>query len=65
MLTDIVFLPAPMRSCCLGHRSRRLEEASARIENDRRMWAAPFGALDTVIEELKRKEKRDGRKKRE
>lgn len=54
-----------MRSCCRGHRSRRLEEASARIENDRRMWAAPFGALDTVIEELKRKEKRDGRKKRE
>jgi hypothetical protein len=32
-------------------------------ENYRRMWAARFDALDTVIEELKLKEKRHGRKK--
>ncbi|SAK49740.1 ArsR family transcriptional regulator [Caballeronia glebae] len=52
-----------VRTCKLG--SRRLEEESAWIENYRRMWAARFDALDTVIEDLKRKEKRDGRKKRE
>ena len=51
-----------VRTCKLG--SRRLEEESAWIENYRRMWAARFDALDTVIEELKLKEKRDGRKKR-
>jgi DNA-binding transcriptional ArsR family regulator len=52
-----------VRTCKLG--SRRLEEESAWIENYRQMWAARFDALDTVIEDLKRKEKRDGRKKRE
>ena len=51
-----------VRSCKLG--PRRLEEEAAWIENYRRLWAARFDALDTVIEELKRKEKRDGRKKR-
>ena len=52
-----------VRSCKLG--PRRLEEEAAWIENYRQLWAARFDALDTVIEELKRKEKRDGRKKRE
>jgi DNA-binding transcriptional ArsR family regulator len=52
-----------VRTCRLG--SRRLEEESAWIENYRQTWAARFDALDTVIEELKRKEKRDGRKQRE
>ncbi|WP_225936364.1 helix-turn-helix transcriptional regulator [Caballeronia sp. NK8] len=52
-----------VRTCRLG--SRRLEEELAWIENYRQMWAARFDALDTVIEELKRKEKRDGRKQRE
>jgi DNA-binding transcriptional ArsR family regulator len=52
-----------VRTCRLG--SRRLEEESAWIENYRRLWAARFDALDTVIEELKRKEKRDGRRRRE
>ncbi|SAK85846.1 ArsR family transcriptional regulator [Caballeronia pedi] len=51
-----------VRTCRLG--SRRLEEELAWIENYRQMWAARFDALDTVIEELKRKEKRDGRKQR-
>ena len=52
-----------VRSCKLG--PRRLEEEAAWIENYRQLWAARFHALDTVIEELKRKEKRNGRKKRE
>jgi hypothetical protein len=52
-----------VRTCELG--SRRLEEELAWIENYRRLWAARFDALDTVVEELKRKEKLDGRKKRE
>jgi DNA-binding transcriptional ArsR family regulator len=51
-----------VRSCSVG--PRRLEQEAAWIENYRRMWAARFDALDTVIEELKRKEERDGRKKR-
>jgi DNA-binding transcriptional ArsR family regulator len=49
-----------VRTCRLG--ARRLEEEAAWIENYRQMWAARFDALDTVIETLKRKEKRDGRK---
>ena len=51
-----------VRNCKLG--PRQLEEEAAWIENYRQLWAARFDALDTVIEELKRKEKRDGRKKR-
>ena len=50
-----------VRSCKLG--PRRLEEEAAWIENYRQLWAARFDALDTVIEELKHKEKRDGRKR--
>ena len=42
---------------------RRLEAEAAWIENYRRLWAARFDALDTVLDELKRKEKRNGRKK--
>ena len=52
-----------VRTCRLG--PRRLEAEAAWIENYRQLWAARFDALDTVIDELKRKEKRDGRKKRE
>jgi DNA-binding transcriptional ArsR family regulator len=52
-----------VRTCKLG--PRRLEEEAAWIEGYRQLWAARFDALDTVIDELKRKEKRDGRKKRE
>ncbi len=50
-----------VRTCRLG--TRRLEQEAAWIEDYRRMWAARFDALDTVIEELKRKETRDGRRK--
>jgi DNA-binding transcriptional ArsR family regulator len=52
-----------VRTCKLG--SRPLEEESAWIENYRQLWAARFDALETVIEELKRREKLDGHKKRE
>ena len=50
------------RNCRLG--SCRLEEEAAWIERYHQLWAARFDALDTVIDELKRKEKVDGRKKR-
>ena len=52
-----------VRTCRLGR--RRLEEEVAWIEQYRRLWAERFDALDTVIEDLKRKEKAGGRKKRE
>ncbi|MGN6150208.1 MAG: ArsR/SmtB family transcription factor [Rhizomicrobium sp.] len=51
-----------VRTCRLG--KRRLEEEAAWIEKYRQLWAARFDALDLVIEELKQKEKADGRKKR-
>ena len=51
-----------VRTCTLG--LRRLEEAAAWIERYHHLWNARFEALDTVIEVLKRKEKVDGRKKR-
>jgi DNA-binding transcriptional ArsR family regulator len=51
-----------VRTCKLG--PRRLEQEAAWIERYRELWSARFDELDTVIEELKRKEKADGRKKR-
>jgi DNA-binding transcriptional ArsR family regulator len=51
-----------VRTCRLGQ--RRLEEEAAWIEKYRQLWAARFDALDAVVEELKRKEKAAGRKKR-
>ena len=52
-----------VRTCKLG--PRRLEEEAAWIERYREVWAARFDELDEVVEELKQKEKVDGRKKRE
>jgi DNA-binding transcriptional ArsR family regulator len=52
-----------VRTCKLG--LRRLEDEAAWIERYRQLWAARFDELDKVIEELKRKEKADGRRKRE
>jgi DNA-binding transcriptional ArsR family regulator len=52
-----------VRTCKLG--LRRLEEEAAWIEKYRQLWAARFDALDQVVEDLKRKEKSDGLKKRE
>src|SRR5262249_25637550 len=52
-----------VRTCKLG--PRRLEEETAWIDRDRQLWDARFDELDKVVEELKRKEKINGRKKRE
>ena len=52
-----------VRTCKLG--LRRLEEEAAWIEKYRQVWDARFDELDNVVEELKRKEKLGGRKKRE
>jgi len=52
-----------VRTCKLG--MRRLEEEMAWIERYRQLWDARFDALDQIVDELKHKEKVDGRKKRE
>ncbi|WP_095087174.1 ArsR/SmtB family transcription factor [Mesorhizobium sophorae] len=52
-----------VRTCKLG--LRRLEEEAAWIERYRQLWDARFNELDQIVEELKRKEKADGQKKRE
>src|SRR5215475_2242118 len=52
-----------VRTCKLG--PRRLEEETAWIERYRQLWDARFDELDKVVEELKQKEKINGRKKRE
>ena len=51
-----------VRACKLGR--RRLEEEAAWLERYRQLWDARFDELDKVVEELKRTEKVDGRKKR-
>jgi DNA-binding transcriptional ArsR family regulator len=51
-----------VRTCKLG--LRRLENEAAWIERYRQIWVARFDELDKVVEELKRREKIDGRKKR-
>ena len=52
-----------VRSCKLG--PRRLEEETAWIGRYRQLWDSRLDELDKVVEERKRKEKVDGRKKRE
>jgi DNA-binding transcriptional ArsR family regulator len=51
-----------VRTCRLG--ARRLAEETAWIEAYRQLWASRFDELDKVVEELKQKEKADGRKTR-
>ncbi len=51
-----------VRTCSLGERA--LEEEAAWIERHRQLWSARFDELDKIVEELKRKERADGRKKR-
>lgn len=51
-----------VRTCKLG--PRRLEQETAWLESYRQRWDARFDELDKVVEELKQKEKIDGRKKR-
>ena len=48
-----------VRTCRLG--PRRLDEATAWIEWYRQLWDTRFDELDSVVEELKRKEQVDGR----
>src|SRR5688572_20216782 len=52
-----------VRTCRLG--LRRLEEEAAWIKRYRQLWAARFDELNGVIEELRRKEKPDGGRKKE
>jgi DNA-binding transcriptional ArsR family regulator len=52
-----------VRTCKLG--PRRLEDETAWLESYRKLWDTRFDELENVVEELKRKEKSDGRKKRE
>jgi DNA-binding transcriptional ArsR family regulator len=51
-----------VRTCKLG--PRRLEAEAMWIENYRQLWDARFDELDKVVEELKRKERADGRRKK-
>jgi len=51
-----------VRTCRLG--PRLLAEETEWIEAYRQLWAARFDALDKVVEELKQKEKADGRKRK-
>nr|WIE94386.1 metalloregulator ArsR/SmtB family transcription factor [Mesorhizobium sp. WSM4875] len=52
-----------VRTCKLGLRG--LEQEAAWIERYSQLWEARFDGLDKVVEELKRKEKVDGRKQSE
>ena len=52
-----------VRTCKLGQ--CRLEEEAAWLERYRQLWDARFDELDKVVDELRRREKVDGHKKRE
>jgi len=51
-----------VRTCRLG--ASQLDAEKAWLDGYRQLWASRFDELDEVIEELKRKENVDGRKKR-
>jgi DNA-binding transcriptional ArsR family regulator len=51
-----------VRTCKLG--KRRFEEEKAWLEKYHQVWNARFDELEKVVEELKRKEKSHGRKRR-
>jgi DNA-binding transcriptional ArsR family regulator len=50
-----------VRTCRIG--PRRLEEETAWMEKCRQLWADRFDELDEIVEEQKRKERVDGRKR--
>lgn len=52
-----------VRTCRLG--PQRLREVNAWLERYRMMWEARFTELDTLLEELQRKETSDGRRKKQ
>ena len=51
-----------VRTCKLG--MHRFEEETAWLERYQQLWNARFDELDRIVEELKRKEKTDGHKRR-
>ncbi len=51
-----------IRTCRLG--PQRLAEVNAWLERYRQVWAARFGELDHLLEELQQKEQADGRRRR-
>src|SRR6476646_5932764 len=51
-----------VRTCRIG--PCRLEEETAWIARHRQLWEARFAELDRVVDELRRKEKADGRKRK-
>ena len=51
-----------VRTCKLG--TRRFDEVTAWLDRYHQVWNSRFVELDKVVEELKRKENIDGRKKR-
>src|SRR4051812_30615484 len=51
-----------VRTCRLG--PRQLEDETAWIEQQRRMWDARFDQLEQVVAERRRKERNDGHPKR-
>ena len=51
-----------VRTCKLG--MRRFEEETAWLERYHQVWNARFDELDRIVQELKRKEKTDGHKRR-
>jgi len=51
-----------VRTCKLGR--CRLGEEAAWIERHRQLWDARFDELDKIVDEFKREERVDGRKKR-
>jgi DNA-binding transcriptional ArsR family regulator len=51
-----------VRTCKLG--PLRLDDETAWIERYRQRWDARFDELDKIVEQLKREEMTDGRKKR-
>jgi DNA-binding transcriptional ArsR family regulator len=52
-----------VRTCRLG--PRRLEEEIAWLERYRQLWDCRFDELEQVVQEMKRKEKTDGRSNRD
>ena len=52
-----------VRTCRLG--PRRLDDETAWIDGYRQLWDARLAGLDGVVEELRRKEKANGRSERE
>jgi len=52
-----------VRTCKLG--ARRFEEEATWLERYHQVWDSRFNELDHIVEDLKRKENVDGRKKRE